>query len=135
MVHMKKAKKDAFHLYNKWRKQKIYCPAFKQNVRFSLKGWRHITGATGTKKRNYKDIYRRLKLLPYAKAITKKSTTVQNIIKRQGRTFYILEAVVSVSEGNRIAPRQVRVVFEEDRQGKKVFLSVMDKKKFRRRKK
>lgn len=108
----------------------------KQNVRFSLKGWRHITGATGSKKRNYNDIYRRLKLLPYAKSITKKSTTIQNIVKRKNRTFYILEAVVSVSEGGKIALRKVRVIYEEDKQGKKVFLSVMDKKKrYKRRKK
>jgi hypothetical protein len=131
---MRKAKQDAFRLYNRWRKQKIYCPAFKQNVRFSLKGWRHITGATGSKKRNYKDVYRRLKLLPHAKTITQKSTTIQNIVKRKGRTFYILEAVVAVREGGRITPRKVRVVYEEDKQGKKVFLSVMDKKKYRRKK-
>ena len=132
---MRKVKKDAFRLYGRWRKQKIYCPAFKQNVRFSLKGWRHITGATGNKKRNYKDVYRRLKLLPHAKMITKKSTTIQNIVKRKSRIFYVLEAVVPVNESGRIAPRKVRVVYEEDKQGRKVFLSVMDKKKFKRRKK
>lgn len=133
---MKKAKQDAFRLYNRWRKQKIYCPAFKQNVRFSLKGWRHITGATGSKKRNYSDVYRRLKLLPHAKSIIQKSTTVQNIVKRGKKTYYVLEAMVAVGEKNKIAPRKVRVIFEEDKKGKKVFLSVMDKKRrYRRRKK
>ena len=133
---MKKVKQDTFRLYNRWRKQKIYCPAFKQNVRFSLKGWRHITGATGNKKRSYNDVYRRLKLLPHAKAITQKSTTIQNIVKRKKKTFYVLEAVVAVGEKNKIAPRKIRVIFIEDNKGKKVFLSVMDKKRrYKRRKK
>lgn len=132
---MKKVKEDTLKMYKRWQKQKIYCPAFKQNVRFSLKGWRHITGATGDKKRKYNDVYRRLKLLPHAKTITKKSTTIQNITKRRGRTYYVLEAILPVTEKGRVTPRKVRVVFEEDKKGKKVFLSVMDKKKFRRKNK
>ena len=47
----------------------------------------------------------------------------------------MLEAVVAVSENNRIAPRKIRVIFEEDKKGKKIFLSVMDKKRRYRRKK
>ena len=126
---MKKVQSDAFRIYNRWRNQKIYCPAFKQYVRFSLKGWHHIIGATGSKKRSYQDVYRRLKLLPHAKSITKQSTTIQNIVKRKSRTFFVLEAMVPVGEGNKIAPRKVRVVFEEDQKGNKIFLSVMDKKR------
>ena len=128
---MKKVKVDAFRIYNRWRKQKIYCPAFKQYVRFSLKGWRHIIGATGSKKRSYQDVYRRLKLLPHAKLITKQSTTIQNIVKRKGRTFFVLEAMVSINERNKIAPRKVRVVYEEDKKGNKIFLSVMDNKRYK----
>lgn len=122
-------KQKAFELYNQWRKEEIYCPAFESKVRFSLKGWRHLIGSTGVKKRKLGDVYRRLKLLPYAREIIEKSTTIQNAEKRGRRMFYVLEAVVKVKQGGKMAPRKVRVIFEEDRQGNKVFLSVMDKKK------
>lgn len=125
---MKKAKAKAFEFYKKWRSEKTYCPAFGGKVRISLKGWKHITGATGAKKRIFSDVYRRLKLLPYAKEITKKSTTIQNITEKGGRKFYILEAVVNVKENHKTRPRKVRVVYEEDKSENKVFLSVMDKK-------
>ena len=122
-------KQKAYELYDKWRKEEIYCPAFAANVRFSLKGWRHLVGSTGSKKRRLTDVYRRLKLLPYAREIIEKSTTIQNAEKRGSQMFYALEAVVVVGEKGDRSPRKVRVIFEEDRQGNKIFLSVMDKKK------
>ena len=125
---MEKVKKDAFRYYKRWRREKTFSPAFKEEVRVSLKGWRHITGAAGAKKRNINDIYRRLMLLPHAKAIIKKATTIQNIVKRKGQTYYVLEEMRIVEERGRKTQRKVRVVLEEDRKGKKVFLSVMDKK-------
>ena len=66
MPSLKKVKEEAWVFYRKWRKEKTYAPAFKSEVRVSLMGWRHISGATGYKKRTLHDIYRRLKLLPYA---------------------------------------------------------------------
>jgi len=132
---MKKVKIKALRYYKKWRKEKTFSPALKEEIRVSLKGWRHITGATGAKKRNINDIYRRLMLLPHAKAIIKKATTIQNIVKRKGRTYYVFEEVRMIAEKGKKTQRKIRVILEEDKKGKKVFLSVMDKKHRKRRKK
>lgn len=132
---MRQAKVKALKYYKRWRSQKTYCPALKENIRVSLRGWCHITGATGHKKRVVGDVYRRLKLLPHAKAIIKKSSTIQDIIKKNGNIYFVLEAVKPVKEKGITQFRKVRVVLVEDKKTKeKVFLSVMDKKKRPRRK-
>lgn len=133
---MKKTKQKAFAYYKRWRNEETYCPAFKEKVRISLKGWHHITGTTGHKKRKFSDVYRRLKLLPHAKAIIKTSATIQGIEKKRNATHYILEAVRPVKEKGRTSNRKVRVVLLEDKQTKeKIFLSVMDKKSRKKPKK
>lgn len=114
-------KQKAWKFYDKWLKEKTYCPAFKQEVRISLKGWKHISGSTGSKKRSFLDTQRRLKLLPYAKKIISESSLVQNITTKNKRKYYALEAMVSPS-------KKVRVVLIEDKLGNKIFYSVMDKK-------
>ena len=92
MKKIKSIKQKAWEFYNAWRQGKTYSPAFQSDVKISLRGWRHITGATGHKKRNFQDTYRRLKLLPYAKEIIEKSSTIQNITIKGINTFYALEA-------------------------------------------
>ena len=79
----KTSKTKAFEYYKRWRREKTFCPAFNEEIRVSLMGWRHITGATGYTKRKFSDVYRRLKLLSHAKAIVKRSNTIQNIIKKK----------------------------------------------------
>ncbi|MFH0937503.1 MAG: hypothetical protein V1808_04395 [Candidatus Daviesbacteria bacterium] len=128
MAKLKKFKQEAWTFYQKWRKEKTYCPALKCNIRISLLGWRHISGATGTKKRTFGDTYRRMKLLSYAKEIIEKSTTVQNITSGKGKTYYALEAMVNVKENNAVSLRKVRVILVEDKNKNKIFYSVMDKK-------
>ena len=91
-------------------------------------GWDHITGQSGAKKRSWNDVYRRLKLLTFAKEVIEKSTTIQNISKRDKTVYYILEAMCIVSEKERKAWRKIRVILVEAKNGKKIFLSVMDKK-------
>lgn len=91
-------------------------------------GWRHITGATGSKKRTYQDTYRRLKLVSYAKEIIEKSTTIQNVTTKGEKTFYALEAVIMIKENGNEALRKVRVILIEDKEKNKIFYSVMDKK-------
>lgn len=125
---MKKVKQEAWEFYDSWRKVKSYSPAFRNEVRISLLGWRHITGATGAKKRTFKDTYRRLKLLPYAKQIIETSTTVQNVTTKGKRTFYALEAMLMVKEDDKKDFRKVRVILIEDKKRNKIFYSVMDKK-------
>ena len=126
---MKAVKLKAWRYYKSWRKKKTYSPALKSEIKVSLKGWRHLTGASGFKKRSFADIYRRLKLLPYAREIILKSTTIQNITKKSGLKYYALEAMIEVKEGNTKLPRKVRVIIQEDKTGNLIFLSVMDKKK------
>jgi hypothetical protein len=118
----------AWKYYSKWRKTQSYSPALKAKIKISLKGWRHISGATGNKKRALSDITRRFKLLPKAKEIIETSTTIQNVTKKGKRTFYALEAMVMVEENNKKALRKVRVILIEDIRGNKIFYSVMDKK-------
>jgi len=130
---MKIVKEKAFRFYKKWRGQKTYCPALKSNVVISLKAWKHITGASGNTKRKISDVYRRLKLLPYAKEIIEKSTTIQGKRKRKSSTFYVLEAMVDIKEKNGVVTRKVRVIILEDKSKKKTFLSVMDKKNRKKR--
>ena len=125
---MKKVKQEAWEFYDSWRKVKSYSPALQSEVRVSLLGWRHISGATGAKKRTFSDTYRRLKLLPYAKQIIETSTTIQNVSTKGKKTFYAIEAMLEVKENGNKDLRKVRVVLIEDKQKNKVFYSVMDKK-------
>jgi len=124
---MKAVKSEAWTYYDKWRKKPPYSPALKSTVRISRKGWNHLIGATGYKKRVVDDVYRRLKLLPYADEIIKTSTTIQNIITKKKIKYYALEAVVEVEQDGKKSPRKVRVIIQQDKSGQFVFLSVMDK--------
>ena len=125
---MNNFKRKAFNFYNQWRKKKCYCPALKENIVISLLGWNHVTGQSGAKKRSWNDVYRRLKLLTFAKEVIEKSTTIQNISKRNKTIYYILEAMCMVTEKERKQWRKIRVILVEAKNGKKIFLSVMDKK-------
>jgi len=62
-------KKEARVFYTKWRKTGSYCPAFKEKILVTNRGWYHLVGKTGNKKRAFKDVHRRLALLPHAKGI------------------------------------------------------------------
>ncbi len=109
-------------------KTKCFCPAIKECVEITWRGWNHIVGNKNNTKRPWNDVYRRLKLLPAAKEIIENSTTIQNIDKRKGNTFFVLEAMKMITENNIKGWRKVRVILIEDKKGKKIFLSVMDKK-------
>lgn len=128
MGKIQKIKQEAWEFYDSWRKVKSFSPALNSEVRVSLLGWRHISGATGSKKRTFSDTYRRLKLLPYAKQIIETSTTIQNITTKGKRIFYALEAMTMVKENNKQSLRKVRVILIEDKKKNKIFYSVMDKK-------
>lgn len=124
-----KTKQEAWDFYSIWRKEGgTYCPALKKKVRVSLRGWNHITGNTGFKKRPWPDIYRRLRLLPEAKAIIQNSTTIQNVSYKHGCTYFALEAIRLVKEKRGKGYRKVRVIIIEDKKKNMIFLSVMDKK-------
>jgi len=126
-------KKKSWNFYSQWRKEKCYCPALKEEVVISLLGWYHLTGQNGAKKRSWNDVYRRLLLLPYARDILLESTTIQNIEKRKKTTYYVIEAMKMVTEKGTREWRKIRVVLVESKKGKKIFLSVMDKKSPKKR--
>ncbi|KKP48908.1 MAG: hypothetical protein UR40_C0011G0004 [Microgenomates group bacterium GW2011_GWC1_33_32] len=124
----KSAKIKAKIYYDDWRKEKTYSPALKKNINITLKGWRHITGDDQYKKRVFNDVYRRLKLLPSAKFIIKKSSTIQSVRVKNSIKYFALEAVVPVKINKSKTLRIVKVIIQEDKIGNLVFLSVMDKK-------
>lgn len=128
MPTLKKIREEAWKFYQLWRKEKTYSPALNSEIKISLKGWAHLSGSDKTRKRRtYQDAYRRYKLLPYAKEIITKSTTIQNITEKHNRKFYALEAMVEVSYNGKKENRKVRVVLIEDKLGNKIFYSVMDR--------
>lgn len=124
-------KSEMWVFYDKWRKAGSFCPAFNESIVISLKGWNHILGQSGYKKRNTGDVFRRLSLLPHAKHIIENSHTIQNKkFKGEGkfkRVFYTLEALVNDLEKGQLVEKKVRVILIEDNKGKKIFLSVMSK--------
>lgn len=109
------------------RETRTYSPALKKNVRFTRQGWEHITGR-GRHKRTLRDVYRRLKLLPYARRIITVMPLVQDKRRRGGVVFYALEGVVQMTEKKRSEDRKVRIILKEDRAGTVGFYSIMDKK-------
>lgn len=128
MPSLKKVRQEAWKFYQEWRKEKTYSPAFKAEVRVSLLGWSHISGSDkARKRRTYKDVYRRYKLLPHAKEIIKTSTTIQNITEKRNRKFYALEAIVEVIYQKKKENRKIRVILIEDKLENKIFYSVMDR--------
>lgn len=93
-----------------------------------MKGWAHLSSSDkARRKRTHQDAYRRYKLLPYAKEIIEKSTTIQNITEKGNRKFYALEAVVEVSYKDKKENKKIKVILIEDQLGNKIFYSVMDR--------
>jgi len=96
-------------------------------VLFTRQGWEHITGRDD-KKRTAGDVYRRLKLLPHARGIISKMPLVQNKRRKGNNTFYALEAMIDIKDGDKVSERKIRVVLKEDKVGAVRFFSIMDKK-------
>jgi hypothetical protein len=97
----------------------------KDKVAITRKGWEHVSGSFGGKKRSHSDIHRRLNLLPYAKTLIKSRGTKLTIEERKGEKYFVLTGKV---KPNKVSiERYITVILVEDRQGKKIFYSVMDK--------
>ena len=77
------------------------------------------------KKRDPRDVHRRLVILPLAKQIIETSTTIQNIKEGPKTKYYVLEAIMPVREKGLATYKKIRVVLYEDRSGEVKFLSVM----------
>ena len=127
MANIKKEIAAGWNLYHRWRSQKTFSPALKKQVLFTRQGWEHITGRDD-KKRTAGDVYRRLKLLPHARGIINKMPLVQNKRRKGNNTFYALEAMIDIKDGDKVSERKIRVVLKEDKVGAVRFFSIMDKK-------
>jgi hypothetical protein len=62
---------------------KIYCPYLNIDVHFNNKGFDHLLFKSWNKTRNIKEQYIRLKLLPLAVAVIRKSHTLQEYDERK----------------------------------------------------
>lgn len=118
-------KNSFLNFYKQWMREQNFCPALKEKVLVTFKGWNHIVGNKNNKKRPAKDVYRRLKLLTHARDIINNSSTVQNVTHKHGNIYYVLEAMRLVDTKNGKQMIKVRVILEEDKQKRKRFLSVM----------
>ncbi len=126
MSSFKDLKKESLALYKKLREEKIFCPAFQEEVQFTLMGWEHLVGSD-RRHRSLKDVYRRLMLLPLAKDILQKSGTVQSVRTTRGVTTYGLDSIETVEIKGVKVTLKVRVIVRDTKTGKK-FYSIMDRK-------
>ena len=125
MATLKKLKVESWETYKYLRNKKIYCPAFGENIIFSLRGWYHLTKPAGHS-RIPADLSRRYRLLKYAEEIITKSHTVQNVKTVNCKTFFALEAVMPVDGNTTKILKKIRVVIIDTKAGK-TFLSILDK--------
>jgi hypothetical protein len=86
---IQKKKEHYFRLYQSWKK--IYCPALKSDVYFTLYGWKHIFE---DKFRTGKEQIRRMDILPLARNLINISTTIQNTRFHKGRNHYEFQAEI-----------------------------------------
>lgn len=120
----KSLKKDAWKFYSQWRKERTYSPALKAEIEVSLKGWWHLVGESGNKKRYYLDVVRRLKLLPYAKHVILNAKVVSEITLKSNIIFYSLQCSVYIKDRRYL----VRVILTQEAREKPAFYSVMSRK-------
>ena len=122
---LREDKENGWLIYSSWRVGPSRCPALNKDVYFTLKGWNHLIRPGGMKRRDPKDLHRRLAVLPLAKQIIEKSTTIQNITRKGKTNYFVLEAMMPIKEKGLATYKKVRVILYEDRAGVIKFLSVM----------
>lgn len=111
---IKRAKKQAFALYKKLSREKVYCRALKCVVRISETGFKHLT----EKARYPKDKLYRLKIFAFVPEVITFGKHVETR-REKGVIRHSVEAVID--------SRVLRVIVQEDAQGKLFFYSIMDK--------
>jgi hypothetical protein len=111
---IKKAKKEAYRVYKRLSKEKVYCPALKCNIRISEAGLKHLS----EKARYPKDKLYRLKIFPLTPIVIQKGKHIET--RKENEVFrHSIEA--------RIKDRIIRVIVQEDNQGNMSFYSIMDR--------
>lgn len=115
-------KKEMRQYYSMWSTTNSFSPAFREVIYITNRGWNHLVG-NNSKKREYKDVLRRLKLLKCAREILELATTIQDVRKCIGGTYYAIEAVLFPIAESLVKVRVI--IFENNDIKKKIFLSVM----------
>ncbi len=128
MPSIKSEKGIAWLIYASWRTSPSFCPALKSNVFFTLKGWNHLIRPGGMTKRTPGDLYRRLKVLRFAKNIIEKSTTIQGMKIKNGINYFVLESMEEIIDKGLAEFVKIRVIIYKDKAENYKFLSVMPKK-------
>jgi len=119
-------KNKVWQEYSKWRENPVYCPALKEKVNFTLRGWKHTVGED--KKRTIDDIQVRLRMMSKVREIIEKSNFMQDVESFDGKIRYSFIAVEMLKEESGSAYTKLFVIVEKDSYGNLTFLSV-----FRRR--
>ena len=79
-------------------------------------------------KRTPGDLYRRLKVLRFAKNIIEKSTTIQGMKIKNGINYFVLESMEEIIDKGLAEFVKIRVIIYKDKAENYKFLSVMPKK-------
>lgn len=111
----------------------IYCPYFGEKIAFNAKGLRHLKFKSDQQARLRNEQYARLKLLPYAPEVLKKSYTVQGIWrtkkleaqKTNNRWEHIVKEVVFYEFIAVLDNVRVKVIVKEVQGGERHFWSVI----------
>lgn len=112
---------------------KVRCPYFGEEIIFNAKGLRHLKFKSDQQARLRADQYVRLKLVPIAPEVLKRSHTVQGIWKTkrfeeqktEGRWKYSLQEIIFFEFLAVIDNIRVKVIIKEVEGGNKHFWSVI----------
>lgn len=111
----------------------IHCPYFGEKIAFNTKGFKHLKFKSDQVARIREDQYVRLKLLPYAAEVLKKSRTVQGIWstkkfedqKTSSRWEHVLKEVIFYEFIAVLENVRVKVIVKQVFGGEKHFWSVV----------
>lgn len=98
---------------------KIYCPYLNKDVCLNISGFYHLIWKSEMSKRTSIDIEDRLNSIIFIESIISKSGTLQEIEKRDNKTFYAFIAIVD--------NKKYKVVVSDTKDGRIIFNSIIPK--------
>lgn len=111
----------------------VFCPYFKEKIKFNAKGLEHVKFKGRRKARSLKDQYMRFRLISFAPEIIKKSHTLQGLSgvkhfeyeKTNSRWESVLKDVVYYEFIAVIKKIRIRVIVKQIDSGHKFFWSII----------
>jgi len=111
----------------------VYCPYFKEKIKFNSKGWKHLRFKANRKARSKKDQYARFKLLYLAPEVLKQSHTLQGIWQTKGFEYQkinkrwenILKNITFYEFIAVLDNVRVKVIVKQVEDGEKYFWSII----------